>query len=376
MPSTVDWEALQLASVTESAARDVVSPMTDRVTTFRSRLRVRVAGRVGESWADGSTPGERELGEALSAAGRGPRLDDPFGAGYGVISEPSYAVSPADLSSILVEPHVLRAERRRRWVSLSASGGACVQWNHEDIRVVVGLRRGRRTTPLAVFDSADIPAGIDAALPAAEMVPVGRHGRLSAPWLLSPIATSQLFGAGWLAGMAAAGSTGSAWPAACTIADPGNGAPTDLEGTPRRPLVIVRDGCVLRPLRTLFDSGRHSDWTGHAGPAGVDPENLVLRPDTIVDAAMDSPVCLITAARSLPAAPDVVVLTAMVPPAGPAARVDTILIRIRDAPGLLAVGRWTEPSQRGAGCWTLPWLRVDEPAAAVTVLELLDRSND
>jgi hypothetical protein len=82
--------------------------------------------------------------------------------------------------------------------------------------------------------------------------------------------------------------------------DPGTGAFTDLEGTPRRPQVIVRDGRVLRPLRTLLDSVRHRDWTGHAGAAGADPEDLVLRPDTVVDAATDSPVCLITAARSLP----------------------------------------------------------------------------
>ena len=376
VPSAVDWEVLQLATMTESAVRDAVPPTSDRVTAFRSRLRVRVAGRVGESWADGSTPGERELGEALAAACRGPRLDDPFGAGYGHVSEPPRAVPLADLTSILCRPHVLRVDGRRRSVSLSTSAGARVRWTHDDVRVLIGFRNGRRTTPLAVFDSAEVPASVDAALPAAEVRPVGRHGELTAPWLVSPIATSQLFGADWLAGMAATGGSCSSWPAACTIVDHGTGAPTDLEGTPRRPQVIVRDGRVLRPLRTLVDSGRQRDWTGHAGPAGADPEDLVLRPDTVLDAATDSPVCLITAARSLPAAPDVVVLTAMVPPIGPAARVDTILVRIKDGPGLLAAGQWTWPSQRGTGCWSLPWLRLDEPTAAVSVLELLDRADD
>lgn len=373
---SVDWELLHLTTETVSASADDGEPVVERVTADRFRLRVRAAGRIGESWTDGSAPSQDQLGEALAAAGRGPCVHDAFGAGYPRLAQSPSDAPPADIASVALRPHVLRAARRRRTVRLATSGGAQVRWTHEDMRVVCGVRQNRRSTPVAVFDSGPIPDGIVATLPAAEVRPVERRiGSPSPPWLLSPTAVSQLFGRAWLAGLSATGARRPSWPPACTIADPGPGAPTDLEGTRRRSQVHVRDGRVETPLRTLADVGRQRHCTGHAGTAGVDPDDLVLSPDTPLENTGLPAACLIVAARPLPAAPDVVVLTSMVPPVEAAPRLDSLLVRVRLGSALLSAGRWTTPFQRGIGCWSMPWLRLDEPGASLAVLELLDRED-
>lgn len=367
-----DWEVLRLDTTTSCChRRELASRRTEIAAARWSRLRVTVNGRLGQHVSDQLLDPEDCVAPAVAMSHRGPAMHIPFGSHYRLGPTPHRSTNEnppgSDFEEILGSPLVLRTARRRRRARFTTRSGNGLTWVHTDVRIVLGVWDGDNAVPMAaVDDEFPLPPG-RLLLPELHRGG-GRPGKRSRPWLFSPVALSNILFESWRAALVEPGSR-EVWPPGLSVVDRGEDALFDLEATPRRPVVFVRDGRVENLPKTLVTVDDVTECTGHGGWLGPAFDDFAVRPTVSLDPPVASPGCLVVAtARCLPASPGLtalVVFDSLEPP-GPA---EVLLIELTDPAVLLTTGRWIAPVQRGSGPWSSPWLEVAEPLRAITVID-------
>ncbi len=367
---SADWELLRITRWTTRQHGDAGRRIhTEHVHEERTRLRVTMHGRMGQSiaWHDGQ-PMPEQVEQALAAAPLGPHVALPFGASYPAASTAGQADGD-ELDELVGLPGALRIVRHRRRARFFTAGGATLSWDHTETRVVFGYGYDKSRVPVALFDEAEAKTSLIELIPPVAIVPVtgGRH-TLSQPLLCNPLMLSTLLLPQWASALSDNADAIPNCPNRACLVDDGDGAPTDLEGTPRRWVTLLdRDG-VVHPVRTLTSARRAEQLTGHGGLVGPELENVTVLPEACLDVPESSAAHVAVDARPLAAAPHLVALTMMADPDPPS----TVIASITSPTGLLRHGHWVRPTQRGNGPWRSPWLELPEPHEVLTILHVDD----
>jgi hypothetical protein len=364
-----DWELLRTTSQTTRQHIAVAPhPHVEHVREERSRLRIKVRDRMGQSitWHH-TQPDPDQIAEALAAASHGPRMVLPFGAHYHTIDAMEHKTKPTP-DDLLDLPNLVQTLTHRRQAHFVTAAGATLYWDHTETRVVLGVGHTQSHVPVAVLNEAEARTSpCHELLPPVTTVPVadGQH-RLRSPLLCSPLMLAALLLPRWTAALSRHAEAMLNLPHQVRLVDDGSGAPTDLEGTRRREITLLEADGAARPVRTLTSASRPGELTGHGGFVGPEFENLTLFPN-IVRGAPESTAChVVTQARPLAAVSGVVALTTLADARPPS----TVIACLANPIALLRHGHWVRPIQRGSGPWRSPWLELPEPHRVLTVLHV------
>jgi hypothetical protein len=361
MSSVDDWELLRLTRVSTT-----VTGSGERAITREehSRLRVAVRGRWGEHrYRCHAAPTAAQVRAATAEALTGPPIGAAFGAAYPstpATGAPTGGPPPCD------RRWTLRTGRELTSVRFVTAAGATLSWEHADTRALIGERLAGREVAFAV-----VPHGTAAVrhasdvLPAADVVPA-RDGVRSSSWLIGPLALGTLLAAACREAVLGRRRV-DPWPAATRLVN-GDRPPTDLEGTPVRPTILIDGSGATATVRTLADSARCDGLTGHAGLSGPDLAALRIECHRVADGPAEA--LFVVDARTVAGAPDVFACTVLSAPPWRGAPVSTVIVRRTDPFGVLGDGHWVRPVHGGRGDWTCPWWEAMEPARAFAVLHV------
>ncbi|MEU6718623.1 hypothetical protein ABZ897_44775 [Nonomuraea sp. NPDC046802] len=357
-----------MTSTTEHHRRVINSehPSTLRIQERRSRLRVKVAGRMGQAdfWHH-ETPSTAVVRQAMIAAARGPLLALELGANYASnMEELSPDTTPTKFFDL---PDSIDVVTHRRSVHFVTAAGTTLRWDHVGTRVVLGVRCARRQVPVAVLDARDASAHSPRALPPVFPVPARRKGdRLEKALLWSPIALSALLTPPLQSRIChGPGKAADDLARHVSLLDDGRGAPTDLEGTRRK-----RIDLLVQPIRTLVSASDVRHLTGHGGVLGPELEYLTVLPHTVRETPESSACHVVAQARPIPAFPGLAALVVLAEnrPAS------VVIAQLPDPMALLQSGQWVAPLRSGSGLWRSPWLELPDPRKALEVIHVEEDS--
>lgn len=343
---TDEWELLHVTGVTRV---DRQIPDGDATTTVRrcetfqlQRLSLLRDDRLGIATAIGEPSGADLSGliaRAIEDAKGGPRHP-----GQGLVTrQPGLASPPAPVEPLM---------QALPWLADVGEDSVDVSyriWSPDSGPVPGGIHERWRVAGLGEAPCGRVPEGAPRSTdpppawdPSVWLFPPWALAQL----LLEPVSTALVAGA-------------EHWPR-FDVRDPGWGGGVDMEGVPRLPRTLVRDG---RPKLVIAD--RRRAWhaggtpTGHAGISGP-----VIRDLLVGDAG----------SRPLPAAGAVVTDVTRLDgdhrwgPAHLAVQLSSYDLDVRTVAfaafeclaDLIDHGQWCGPWQRGKGSWTSRWLAVEQ----------------
>lgn len=356
-----DWEILHLTTTKQMHRRDSLPlPRHELHTQSRTRLRVRVTDRLGQSISWTSSPPDRhQLRQAVTAAARGPACTRTFGAQY----PPSHGTPTRvyDVQELTALPEVMQVVVRQRCARFATAAGASLEWVTADAHVVVGHPH---CGPVAIIDVTEgLPTDLPT-MPSVNPVPVtAPSDTVNHPVLIGPLALAAIYSEQLQTCLHHHATRPPFLHAFPQVYDDGGGPPTDLEGTERRSTILHDPDGRWSPARTLTTGTPEETLSGHGGLTGAHFENLTVGagPVRFVPQHLDCHVVL--RARLLPGMPNLYALSVL----SSRQRVDTVVAELRPL-ALLQDCDWVGPIQYGENAWKSGWLEISEPCRSIRVL--------
>lgn len=374
-PKVTDWELLRMTvrARRRTKAHSDGTVRCDYSEEEYSRLRVAVDGRLGEcGYRHSASPSAEHVERAMRSARSGLPLSVKFGSAYpNQFTTTQRAGATRD--DLAVSPGVLGVGWQHTSVSFIAGSGETLRWDHVRGHALLGDRVEGRGVPLALLDTTAPTDGTRAprladVVPAAEVVPARRFARGSA-WLYGPLALSVVL-APRCATAVAQSSRIDPWPPASVIVSGLAGPPTDLEGTPRQPMILVNTTGTTTPIHTLADVNRSDMLTGHAGLFGLDIADLRVQADSVAQPPRNAAACFVVDARPLAGSDELFAYTALGSMPGQGFATSTMIVRLPRPLDLLREGQWVGPTYGGRRGWVSPWWETNDLVAATDVLHV------